>query len=209
VIAHSHFVGDKLSRLAGRTDIEILPLPLPLGLLDLLGSAPSVLTPSAEPVALHFGNLHRDYKGSATVLELARRGVTGWRLALVGKGAPESADGGETVGRFLEPAELVATVAGSAATLLPYVQASQSAAVVLAQALGSVVIASGVGGIPEQIENGVTGWLVAPDAPIEAWVDALSTLSRPADRSRLSAAAASSVHSDHLRFVSGIAELPG
>jgi len=208
VIAHSTYVGDKLSLSAGRTDIEILPLPLPLDLLDLVGLAPSVLATSDEPVALHFGNLHRNYKGSAVVLELARRGVPGWRVALVGKGAPEKSDGAETVGRFLEPAELVATVAGSAATLLPYVRASQSAAVVLAQALGSSVIASAVGGIPEQIEHGVTGWLVAPAAPVEAWLDALSALSNATDRSRIGVAAASSVRSAHQRFVSGISELP-
>ncbi len=207
VIAHSSFVAEELLRRTGRSDIEVVPLPLPLGLLDLLGTAPSVLAPSEEAVAVHFGNLHRDYKGSATVQALAERTVPGWRFALVGKGAPARATGAETVGRFLDPAELVATVAGSDATLLPYVRASQSAAVVLAQALGSPVIASAVGGIPEQIEHGATGWLVAPGAPVEVWIDALLALADPRERQRLAAAAASSVQSAHQRFVARIIEL--
>ncbi len=164
VIAHSHFVADEVSRHSGRGDIEVLPLPLPLGLLELRGMAPSVLESSDEPVALNFGNLHRTYKGSTTVLQVAERGVPGWRVALVGTGAPEAAGRAETVRRFLGPAELVATVAESAVALLPYTRASQSAAVVLAQALATPVIASSVGGIPEQIKHGTTGLLVAPGA---------------------------------------------
>jgi len=166
-----------------------------------------VVTPGGEPVALHFGNLHRSYKGSATVFRLAKRGAPGWRFALVGVGAPEGGPGVEAVGRFLDAAELVATVAASDATVLPYARASQSAAVVLAQALGSVVIASAVGGIPEQIEHRRTGWLIPPSAPDGAWLEALEALSEPSERSRIASAAKESVHSAHAAFAARIAEL--
>jgi glycosyltransferase involved in cell wall biosynthesis len=208
VMAHSHFVADELVRRTRRSDIDVVPLPLPLGLLDLVGSVPSVLAPRDEPVALHFGNLHRGYKGSTTVLALAEREVPGWHFALVGMGAPDRAGRAETVGRFLDPGELVATVAQSDATLLPYVRASQSAAVVLAQALGSAVIASAVGGIPEQIEHGVTGLLVSANAPVDSWIEALLTLSDPAERAHLAAAALLSVRRAHERFAARIAEIP-
>jgi glycosyltransferase involved in cell wall biosynthesis len=208
VITHSHFVADELARRTRRSDIDVVPLPLPLGLLDLVGTASSVLTPRDEPVALNFGNLHRGYKGTTTVLALAERGVPGWHFALVGKGASDRAGRVETVGRFLDPGELVATVAQSDATLLPYSRASQSAAVVLAQALGSAVIASAVGGIPEQIEHGVTGLLVSANAPVDSWIEALLALSDPVERARLAAAALLSVQRAHERFAARIAEVP-
>jgi glycosyltransferase involved in cell wall biosynthesis len=207
VIAHTRFVAADLSRLTGRTDIELVPLPLAVGLLDLVGSVQTVLTSGREPVALQFGHLHRDYKGTATVLEIARRGAPGWRVALIGKGAPETAPGAVTVARFLDAAELVGTVAASAVSVLPYERASQSAAVTLAQALGSVVIASAVGGIPEQIEHGVTGLLIAPKAPVGAWLDALAALLDKTERSRIATQAASSVRALHQVFVKRIAEV--
>jgi glycosyltransferase involved in cell wall biosynthesis len=207
VIAHTRFVAADVTRLTGRTDIELVPLPLAVGLLDLVGSAQSVLNAGSEPVALQFGHLHRDYKGLATVLEIASRGAPGWRVALVGKGAPATAVGAVTVPRFLDAAELVGTVAGSAVSLLPYERASQSGAVTLAQALGSVVIASGVGGIPEQIEHGVTGLLIAPKAPVEAWLDALASLSDQSERGRIAGQASSSVKLLHQVFVRRIAEV--
>ena len=97
MIADSHFVADEVSRHSGRGDIEVLPLPCRLALLELRGMAPSVLESSDEPVALNFGNLHRTYKGSTTVLQVAERGVPGRRVALVGMGAPEAAGRAETV----------------------------------------------------------------------------------------------------------------
>ncbi len=207
VVAHSRFVAGELTQLTGRRDIRVVPLPLLLGLLDHVGMSSSVLAPTDEAVALHFGHLHRGYKGSATVLRLAKRGVPGWHFALVGKGAPQTTDGIETVGRFLDASELVATVAGSDATVLPYSRASQSGAIVLAQALGTVAIASAVGGIPEQIDHGVTGWLVAPDAPDGVWLEALAALTDPAERHRIATAARTAVHAAHAEFVSAIIEL--
>jgi glycosyltransferase involved in cell wall biosynthesis len=207
VIAHSKFVASQVSALAGRSDIQVIPLPLPLGLLGLLGRAPSVLPERREPVALHFGNLQRGYKGSSVVLQLAAEGVPGWRIALVGTGAPETTERLDAVSRFLEPAELVATVADVDAIVLPYSRASQSAAVLLAQALGSAVVASAVGGIPEQIEHDVTGWLVDPAAPVSAWKHALATLSDRSVRTRLGAAAATAAQAAHQRFVAALAEL--
>lgn len=207
VVAHSCYVRDELSAMSGRGEIEVVPLPLQIDLLDLVGTTGSVLTPGDEPVALHFGHLHRDYKGSATVLRLAARGVNGWRIAFVGKGAPERATGATTVPRFLQAAELVATVEGSASTLLPYARASQSAAVVLAQGLGSVVVASAVGGIREQIRHGMTGWLVDAGAPLEAWIEALEALGDPAERSRIAGEAAQAVRAQHAEFAHRIVSL--
>ena len=60
--------------------------------------------------------------------------------------------------------------------VLPYIGASQSGVIPIAAALGLPVIASCTGGIPEQIEDGKSGWLVQPaskDALAAAIVEAL------------------------------------
>jgi len=46
--------------------------------------------------------------------------------------------------------------------VLPYVEATQSGVIPMAYSFGKPVIATTVGGIPAQVENGVTGYLVAP-----------------------------------------------
>ena len=209
VVTHTGFVADQVRSLTGRRDLVHVPLPIPGGLISAGSGAVSAVESSSNPLALLFGNLHRAYKGSTTVEALAASGVEGWRFALVGRGAPESLPGAITVPRFLGAGELVATVSGSAATLLPYTRASQSAAVVLAQAVGSVVVATAVGGIPEQVENGVTGRLVRIGTGVEGWRDVLIELTDPIERARLSAAARSSVERAHLEFTAGVLRLVG
>ena len=56
-------------------------------------------------------------------------------------------------------------------------------------ALGLPVIGSRIGGIPEQVEDGINGFLVEP-GNVDAWADALRRFSSlsPAERSRLAAA---------------------
>jgi glycosyltransferase involved in cell wall biosynthesis len=213
VVAHSRFVASALEVRSGRRDFLLLPLPLPLGLVDRSGrpvrAGRSVLKPSDLPTALHFGHLHRGYKGTDTILDLAAAagGVPGWRLAAVGKGAPSPVPGLVSVTRFLEADELTATVAGSGATLLPYRRASQSAAVLLAQALGSVVLASAVGAIPEQVEDGVSGILLPAGSPAGRWRDALVGLTDAGSREALAGAAHDRVVAAHREFASGIAAL--
>lgn len=209
VVVHSRYVGDQIRAMSGRSDCVVLPLPLQVGLLSAAAGAVPVVASSPMPLALLFGHLHRDYKGVTVIGELASGGVDGWRFALVGKGAPESLPGAVTVPRFLGIGELAATVAGSASTVLPYRRASQSGAVVLAQAVGSVVVASAVGGLPEQVTEGVTGRLLPAGAEVAQWRDVLLELRDPVERNRLATEARASVNRAHVAFAAGVLSLVG
>lgn len=59
---------------------------------------------------------------------------------------------------------------GNTICVLPYISATQSGVIPVAMMNGSPIIASACGGIPEQIEDGVTGWLVTP-GDVQSLVD--------------------------------------
>ena len=175
VVCYSRFVAGALLAAVGKVPVEIIPLPVISAVVNKVGEVASVVPVGSDPLALHFGHLHRSYKGTSVVTELARSGVRGWRLALVGTGAPMRLDGATCVSRFLTDAEVANTVAAAEVVILPYTHAAQSAAVALAQALGCVVVATSVGGIPEQVPHG-TGLLLDPQAPPSRWREALLEL---------------------------------
>ena len=109
--------------------------------------------------------------------------------------------------RFLESGELAATVAAADVVILPYVRASQSGAVVLAQALGAVVVATAVGGIPEQVTDRVTGRLLPAAADQGMWRDVLIELTDPELRVRLALNAKEEVRRRQLAFAASIRRL--
>lgn len=206
LLAHTEYVGEQVAAAVGR-EVEILPLPVQVGVLahDVPPVPERLLGPG--DLALHFGVVHREYKGTDVILALAAGGVPGWRLGVVGSGAPV-APGLATVEGFVAPGVLVAAVGASAASLLPYRFATQSGAIVLAQALGSVPIANAVGGLSEQISDGRTGILLPPNAGVGAWQDALSSLDEPT-RQGIADRAAAHVWAAHGRFCARIAEIVG
>lgn len=207
VVCHSHYVADAVAGMTGRHDVQVVPLPMPLGLLARWGAG-RTLVPGTGPIALHFGNLHRSYKGTSTVLELARAGVPGWRFAVVGTGAPVG-QGVISVEGFVSGADLAATVAASAVCLLPYRRASQSGAIVLAQSVGAVPLVSDAGGLSEQVADGVTGRLLPAGSPTSAWRQALEDLADPTLRRDLADAGLESATSNHESFQQWVRLLAG
>lgn len=198
VVAMSEFVADQVA-VDRRDAVELVPHPVPVGMLDRLDDGRMLVEKPDEALALHFGVVKRSYKGTRTMLDLAAHGVDGWRLAIVGNGAPERARGVLTVPGFAAANDLALTVKRSDATLLPYRSASQSGAVVLSQALGTLPVASAVGGIPEQIEHGVTGILVRAGADVGEWRSALAGLRDGDVRDALGAQAREQVWASHAR----------
>lgn len=206
VFTHTAMVANAVTALAPAVEVKVIPLPLPLGLLDQVGRSPSLVDKGERALALHFGILKRRYKGTSAVADLAGEGMPGWAFGLVGVGAPP-VEGATSVRRFVSAAELVGTVAASEVSLLPYRFATQSGAVVLAQALGSVVVSTAVGGIPEQVEDGVTGRLLPPEAGPGALRAVFGDLSKPEARLALSTRARAHVYRAHQSFADQVAKV--
>jgi glycosyltransferase involved in cell wall biosynthesis len=199
-IAHSEYVADRL----GVDDVVVWPLPAQVGILPP-GWEAAVHHPVARKVALHFGVVGRGYKGGDEFGRLAADASQEWKFFAAGVGATGT-DRVTAINRFLSAAELVHIVEAATACVFPYRHASQSGAVALAQALGSVPVATAVGGLPEQIEHGVDGLLVEPDHEGQ-WQAALRELESPERCRELGLAARARAVRNHDRFTSNLNQL--
>ena len=163
VIAHGEYGG--LARAGGSADREAAR--------ERLGIAPQA------PVALLFGQLRLD-KGLGDLLAAAQR-LPQLRLIVAGheEGALAAASAQlaspELAGRvsvregFLEMREAAELFAATDTVVLPYRAASQSGVLLLAYGFKRPVIVYPVGGLPEAVLDGETGWICA-----RADVDALA-----------------------------------
>jgi len=74
--------------------------------------------------------------------------------------------------RYVPDEEVGDLVAAADCVVLPYRSATQSGVVLVAYAGGCPVISTAVGGLPEVVDDGVTGFLVPPENP-DALADAI------------------------------------
>ena len=131
------------------------------------------------PYLLFFG-LIKEHKGLGLLLEalaLARRERPDLRLLVAGQPMPSwrryadeiaRLDLGESLDLFLSfvPTQRVSAFFGAAdVVVLPYERIFQSGVVLAAYTFGRPVIATDVGGLPELVDEGVTGFLVPPGNP--------------------------------------------
>ncbi len=204
VICHSEYVARGVRAYTDRNDLVVTPLPVQLGVVGEEGAVPP---PRSRRMAVHFGVVKRAYKGLDVVGRLAAEGAAGWEFVLAGAGVPVQMRGATTVPGFVSSPRLVSLVADSTATVLPYRMATQSGAVRLAQALGSVPVVSAVGGIPEQVVDGETGVLLPPNAGVNDWRTALLRLGEPGVAERLGEHARQSAWREHRQFAATVTAL--
>lgn len=142
---------------------------------------------------LMFGRL-RAYKGLDLLRDawpLLRARHPDATLRVVGEGDAEALAPGLTAlpGVTVEPrwvgeAEISALVAAADAVVLPYREASQSGVIGQAYALGVPVVATPVGGLAEQMRDGVDG-VVAASLSVTDLADAMARLCDPRVRAGL------------------------
>lgn len=168
----------------------------PFGFADLgLPAARPLTVPEMPLRVLVAGRMWR-YKGIELALAALKKLPPGAvRLRIVGSGAAlaegqvETAQGAEIENRWLSEAELVAEIDHADIVLFPYVEASQSGLVPLSLSRARPALVTPVGGLREQVEDGVDG-RVASAATDEAIAgilagyvdrpDILTTMSRDA-----------------------------
>jgi D-inositol-3-phosphate glycosyltransferase len=209
ILALSESVARDSRRFAPRADVRCVPHPVP----TTFGPLPSAADarrrhglPPDELVLLFFGHI-RGYKGLPVLLRalpqiLAQRRC---RLLIAGefyepRGAYDRliADLGigdrvTIIDRYLANEEVPDVFAAADVCVLPYLSATQSGVAKVAYGFGTPVIATDVGGLAEEVVDGVTGYVVAPRDPasiaaaVERFAEARATHDFAAAISRLRA----------------------
>jgi glycosyltransferase involved in cell wall biosynthesis len=135
------------------------------------------------------------YKGLRCLLEAAniiKQEVPEIKIVICGKGTLDfkisDLDRGifEINNAYLPNDTLVDYIKRSAIIVLPYTDATQSAVLMTAYAFNKPVVASRVGGIPEVIEDGITGILVPPGDAQELARAVVYLLNNPIRRRQMS-----------------------
>lgn len=139
-----------------------------------------------EPYTLLFYGRIWPYKGLKYLLEampLIAERIPEVKLIIAGRGEslkqyfPNGYDDKryQILNRFILPEEVAGLFERSAATILPYIEASQSGVAAIAYATGTPVIASNIGGLGEMIRHEKDGLLVPP-GDVRALADAIIRL---------------------------------
>jgi len=180
-ITHSHWDRDNLLRWLGPSRaaaIRVCPHPAYEHLSQpVLSKAEAKvgLGIHAERVVLFFGFI-RDYKGLRYLIESLPqvRAKLDVHLLIAGEvwGDPKPyhelisqlgiSASVTFVAGYIPNEEVARYFAASDLVVIPYVSATQSGIVQLAYGFGKPVVVSRVGGLPEVVEEGVTGYLVPP-----------------------------------------------
>jgi glycosyltransferase involved in cell wall biosynthesis len=131
--------------------------------------APEVFEKKKKKTILFFGRIDK-YKGLDVLLKsfpIIKKSINELRLLIVGKGnmSPyeellKNLDDVEIVNRWIDDAEVSFYFNQASLLAVPYIDASQSGVIPIAYMFKVPVIASRVGGIPEQLDDGETGLLV-------------------------------------------------
>jgi glycosyltransferase involved in cell wall biosynthesis len=180
-ITHSQWDRDNLMRWLGPSRaaaIRVCPHPAYEHLSQPVLSkaeAKAGLGIYAERVVLFFGFI-RDYKGLRYLIESLPqvRMKLDVHLLIAGEVWGDATSYHELISRlgisanvtfvegYIRNEEVARYFAASDLVVIPYVSATQSGIVQLAYGFGKPVVVSRVGGLPEVVEEGVTGYLVPP-----------------------------------------------
>lgn len=162
---------------------------------DQFPAATGALAPEHDLELLFFGFV-RPYKGLDVLIEAMAllpddldvrltvageswQGSEGLRAQIEDLGLSERVD---LVDRYLTETEVAEYFARAHALVLPYRSATGSGVAAIAYHYEKPVVVTRVGGLPDVVEDGVTGFVVEPESPT-ALADAILELSRrdPAD----------------------------
>lgn len=186
VIFHSEFARKSFSNGLDRCLPDTYVIPL--GIFDTFRAFCDGNIASKERMILFFGRIS-PYKGLEVLLSavsLAAQRVANIKLVIAGRPIQgynpsipgQFVNGGvcECLLHHISPEELCRLFNAAEFVVAPYIEVTQSGVISTAYAFYKPVVATTVGGLPELVEDGVTGKLVPPDDPgslAKAMVDLL------------------------------------
>lgn len=185
-IVHSQADASKLARHLPNARVKVTPLPTYAAIGEGGTTSLPVSLPEDRPILLFCGFV-RPYKGLDTLLAALPRVLERQSVQLLVAGefwAGEEQYRAQIahlhveehvtiINRYLTNEELSACILAADVVVLPYRTATQSAIVQLAFGLGRPVITTDVGGLPDVVDDGLTGLIVPPDEP-EALASAIN-----------------------------------
>ena len=191
VIFHSQFCKETFSTKS------VPSVVIPLGALDVFKEWQIRTLPEEPSTVLFFGRMS-PYKGVETLMDAApvvAKEIPDVRFIIAGKPitgyefprTPDLPNGGsfETYLEYVPNEDLCDLFQRSAMVVLPYNDATQSGVLVTAYAFQKPVVATSVGGLPEFIDDGKTGFLVPPRDPAALAKAIIKMLKDPGLRSRM------------------------
>ncbi len=160
----------------GAERIDVIPHGELGSLYRVLAERAGMACAVREPHTLLFFGRIWPYKGLRYLLQafaILKQAIPDAKLIIAGRGGDldgnlaliRSLNGIEVLDRFIPAAEVAGLFERSTVAVLPYIEASQSGVSAIAFTMGTVVVASRVGGLADLLADRETGMLVEPRNP--------------------------------------------
>jgi glycosyltransferase involved in cell wall biosynthesis len=166
-IQHYKYLRDQLIKFYKLPEVKVSYIPSgPLTIFNAV--EPEFLIPSTVKYILFFGRISK-YKGIEYLVKafnLISQDFPDVKLIIAGRGdlwfEPQKNENIIFMNRYIKTSELTGLIKNSLFVTIPYTDSSHSAVIATSYTFLKPVIASNVGGLPEIVKDGKTGFLVPP-----------------------------------------------